>query len=138
MAWAKLDDAMPFDLKVREVSDAAFRLDVSGICWAAAHGSDGHIKPRWLDLLSDVKKPAVAAQELVESGRWHLPGHDCDSKFCRPIKDGWLIHNYLRYNPPAAHVEKVRQKRAEVGAKGGRKSANNRANLRPIGEANAS
>lgn len=136
MTWAKLDDGFPFDLKIRTVSDAAFRLDVSGICWSASHGSDGHIEPGWLGLLSDVKKPAAAAAELVNSGRWHIPGHECPSKWCRAIEDGWLIHNYLRYNPAASYAAIKSQRRSEAGAKGGKASARTRANLRAVGEAN--
>lgn len=137
MTWAKLDDGFPFDLKIRTVSDAAFRLDVSAICWSAAHGSDGHIQPAWLGLLSDVKKPTGAATELVESGRWHLPGHDCKSKWCRPIEDGWLIHNYLRYNPAAQYAAIKSKRRADAGRAGGQASGRSRATLKAVGEANA-
>lgn len=137
MTWAKLDDGFPFDLKIRTVSDVAFRLDVSAICWSAAQGSDGHIEPGWLGLLSDVRKPIAAAAELVASGRWHLPGHDCTSKWCRPIEDGWLIHNYLRYNPAAQYAEIRRNKKVEAGRLGGQASGRSRANLKAVGGANA-
>lgn len=137
MTWAKLDDCFPFDIKIRTVSDAAFRLDVSAICWSAAHGSDGHIEPGWLDLLSDVKKPGPAVTELIKSGRWHVPGHDCQSKWCRPIDNGWLIHNYLRYNPAAAYAAIQKAKKSAAGKKGGEASGKSRANLRAVGEAHA-
>lgn len=137
MAWARFDDKHPLNIKVRKLSDAAFRLDVSAICFTAAHGQDGWIGPDDLPLCSDVKQPAKAATELVERGRWHVPGHDCESKWCRPIKEGWLIHDYLAYNPPAAAVEKKRTARAEAGRAGGKASSKSRATLRAVGEANA-
>jgi hypothetical protein len=45
MPWAKFDDRYPWHRKVRPLSDAAFRLDVSAICWCAENLTDGVILP---------------------------------------------------------------------------------------------
>lgn len=137
MTWAKFDDGYPMDRKVRPLSDAAFRLDVSGICYTARHGFDGHIPADDLGIVSEVRRPDVAVAELVKRGRWHEPDHGCESKHCRPIKDGWLIHDYLAYNPTAEQVREIREARAKAGAAGGRKSSKNRAHLKAVGEADA-
>ncbi len=71
MTWAKLDDHFPFHRKVRPISDAAFRLHVSAICWCCEHLTDGHVEHDEVALCSDVKKPATAVAELVKRGLWH-------------------------------------------------------------------
>jgi hypothetical protein len=111
MTWCKFDDRYPTNRKIRPLSDAAFRLDVSGICWASENTTDGHIPPDDLDTVSDVKRPTIAAAELVRRGRWHAAGHTCTT--CQPIEAGWIIHDYLSYNPTAAKVQHERDAKAE-------------------------
>ena len=40
MPWAKFDDRYPWHRKVRGLSDAAFRMDVSAVCWCAENLTD--------------------------------------------------------------------------------------------------
>jgi hypothetical protein len=118
MSWAKFDDRFPKHRRIRKLSDAAFRLHVSGICYSSEYLLDGHIAPEDLEDCADIRKPELAAAELVKSGRWHLPGHDCDSQWCYPIDDGWLIHNYLEFNPSREKVEAERTREAERKRRG--------------------
>jgi hypothetical protein len=105
MTWARFEDHYPLHRKVRPLSDAAFRLHVSAICWCAAHLTDGHISKGDLRLTSDVRNPAKAASELVTAGLWDV------------AVDGWYVHDYLAYNPPKEKVlarreaDRVRQQR---------------------------
>lgn len=124
MAWAKFDDGYPRHRKVWPLSDAAFRLDTSGICWSGEALTDGRIPADELTAVSPVKQPRKAAAELVRRGRWHEPGHDCPR--CPPISDGWVIHDYLDYNPDADKVLATREARAKAGQRGGRASARQR------------
>lgn len=96
MVWGMFDDRYPANLKVRRLSDRAFRLDVTGILWSCGQLSDGQIFD--LDDLPGVKGARRAVAELVERGRWHEPGHGCTSEHCRPIDEGWLIHDWREFN----------------------------------------
>ena len=101
MPWARFDDRYPSNRKVRPLSDAAFRLDVSAVCWCNENLTDGRIKQDELALVADIRKYAEAAAELVKRGRWIQQD------------DGWLIHDFLRYNPTRAQVLADREKAAE-------------------------
>lgn len=99
--WVRLDDGFADHRKVLDLSDAAFRLHVCAMCWAGRRGTDGLIVRRDLRVLlamlpDDHDGPALAAQ-LVRSGAWE------------PDEQGWRIHNFLRYNPPAAEVAREQE-----------------------------
>ncbi len=97
MPWVRLDDRFPSHRKVRLLSDPAFRLYVSAVCWSAENLTDGVIGTKELRLVSDVRSAPKRAQELVDHGLWDV----IDGV-------GWRIHDYLEYNPSA---EKVRADR---------------------------
>lgn len=106
-----MEDRFPWHRKVRGLTDAAFRLHVSGICWSTEHLTDGKIPTADLPLVSDVKKPAKVVEELEARGVWDV------------LPDGWEIHDYLTYNLTAEQVRAEReaaasrQKRARDRAK---------------------
>lgn len=111
MPWVRFDDRYPSNRKVGRLSDAAFRLDASAICWCSENTTDGRIASDELGLIPHIKRPKPAAAELVRVGRWHGPGHDCPR--CPPIEDGWIIHDFLDYNPSAEKVKNDREAKAE-------------------------
>jgi hypothetical protein len=129
MPWAKFDDRYPWHRKVRPLSDAAFRLDVSSVCWCSENLTDGVIERAHLTLLSDVKRPVKAASELVAQGRWHEGEHDCESCPQGPA-NGYVIHDFLAFNPSRHKVEEEREKRRKAGEMGGRASGQSRANAK--------
>jgi hypothetical protein len=100
MPWVRFDDRFPTHRKVRRLSDAAFRLHVSAIHWCAEHLTDGHVPADELDLVSDVTDPKSAVAEL-------------EPKLWEPLDDGWLIHDYLEYQPPASKVRADRDAKKE-------------------------
>lgn len=129
MTWAKFDDRYPWHRKVRRLSDAAFRMDVSAVCWCAENLTDGVIEEEHLLLVSDVKNPRKAAAELVRAGRWHDENHACES--CPALSPGaHVIHDYLDYNPTREKVERERESRRKAGELGGRASGRSRANAK--------
>ncbi|MEY9864149.1 hypothetical protein ABH935_009803 [Catenulispora sp. GAS73] len=101
MPWAKFDDRMPSNRKVRLLSDAAFRLYVSSVCWCSEQLTDGRIATEELRIVSDVRDPETAAGELVARKLWE------------PVEGGWLVHDFHDYNPTAAAVLDERAKAAE-------------------------
>jgi hypothetical protein len=97
MPWARLDDMLPVHPKVRALSDSAFRLYISAICWSNANQTDGHITAAHLRFVSDVSRPRACADQLVRAGLWEA------------ADDGWHIHDYLEYQPSAEKVKHERE-----------------------------
>jgi hypothetical protein len=101
MPWVKLDDRFPSHRKVALLSDRAFRLHVSAICWCAENLTDGSIGDRELPLVAHIRGIKATAKELQEAGVWDR------------TDDGWMIHDYLDYNPSREQVLLERKKNAE-------------------------
>lgn len=126
MGWGKFDDRYPSNRKIRPLSDAGFRLDVSAILWSSENLTDGFIPRDELHLASDVKQPVKAAAELVKRGRWHLAGEGCDTDTCPAGTpgDGWQIHDYLGFNESKQMVEDRRkadrERKRKPSSSGGR------------------
>ncbi|WP_445396488.1 hypothetical protein ACSMX9_22720 [Streptomyces sp. LE64] len=96
MPWVRIDDRFPSHRKVALLSDRAFRLYVSALCWSAEGLTEGRISARELPLVARVRNPRSAAAELESAGLWD------------PADDGWAIHDYLEYNPSRARVKEER------------------------------
>jgi hypothetical protein len=103
MAWAKLDDQFVEHPRISVLSDKAFRLHVASICHASRKLTDGHISEtdaRVLRALTRTGKRHV--DELLDAGVWNVNGGN-----------GWVIRDYLDYNPPADEVKERRKAEAE-------------------------
>jgi hypothetical protein len=137
MAWARIDDNYPAHPKVVAAGAEGLALDVAGMCYAARFATDGHVPSVMVGALCPpVADPEAVAERLVEVGRWHAPGHDCPD--CMAVADGWVIHDFLGYNPSAADQADRRRKRAEAGRKGGQRSGQVRSNGSSDSQASAS
>lgn len=113
MPWVRFDDQFPIHRKTAGLSDAAFRLHVAAIFWCARNLTDGFVPRSDLDdVCARVRTPERFAAELVVRGAWHLGDEQCPSGKCAaPAKgDGWVIHDYLEYQPSA---KRVRDDRAD-------------------------
>ena len=107
MTWFKLDDRFHSHPKVIAAGNAAVGLWVRLGAWSSDHGTNGAI-PRAVGLSFGGKRELTA---LTTAGLLH------------PADDGWVIHDFLDYNPSAEHVADVRSKRADAGARGGKQKA---------------
>lgn len=102
MTWAKLDDQFPEHPRIVGLSDKAFRLHVAAICHASRKLSDGHVSVTDSRVLRALTRSSSRhVDELVERGVWEQNG------------DGWVIRDYLDYNPPASVVKERRKSEAE-------------------------
>ena len=101
MPWVKLDDRFPSHRKIALLSDRAFRLHVSAMCWCAENLTDGRISDRELALVTRVRGVKATAKQLEDAGLWDR------------TEDGWEIHDYLEYNPSREQVLIERKKNAE-------------------------
>lgn len=146
MTWARFDDGYDDNPKCRAAGRDGRALDQVGIRHCARNLTDGVIADHDLPVLAakaEVRlKPTL--RKLVETGRWHGPGHDCPHD-CPPCPEGHhVVHDYLSFNPTGEKERAKRLARAEAGRKGGQRSrppsnpeANSEAIASPNDEANA-
>lgn len=102
MTWVRLDDQFADHPKVVGLSANAFRLHVTAICYAARQETDGVI-PRGAAFVLAARRYLI---ELTGAGLWE------------DHPSGFLIHDYLEYNPSADEVRSKRNIKAIAGAKG--------------------
>jgi hypothetical protein len=101
MPWVKLDDRFPSHRKVALLSDRAFRLYVSALCWSSENLTEGRITQRELPLVAArLRGVKAAASELEAAQLWDR------------VDDGWQIHDFLEYNPDRARVQADREANA--------------------------
>lgn len=100
MPWVRLDDRFPSHRKVALLSDRAFRLYVSALCWSSENLTEGLIRDRELAVVTRVRGAKTAAKELEEAQLWDR------------IAGGWQIHDFLEYNPDRAKVKAEREANA--------------------------
>jgi hypothetical protein len=98
VSWAKLDDHFYCHRKVLAAGLAATGLFSRSLSYAAAHETNGQIAREVADLLS--YGDAELCTRLVDVGLWEAAG------------DGYLVHDYLRFNPSARQLEKQRRETA--------------------------
>lgn len=102
--FIKLHDGYADHDRVIDLTDAAFRMHVSAMCFCGSNQTDGRIKARVLLRYAGRK----AIDELVAAG------------LLVETADGYEVHDYLDYNRSRAEIEELSAKRAEAGNKGGR------------------
>ena len=112
MSWVKIDDGFPDHPKVVRLDDAAFRLHVSALCYAARAGTDGFIPESMVPRLHHTGPKLV--DQLLAAGLWHRR------------EGGFTVHDFLDYNLSKAEGEALRKKRAAAGQLGGRRSGESR------------
>ncbi len=98
--WVKLDDNLPDNPKVDQLSDGAFRLYVSGLCYAQRHLTDGNIQDNRVARLTP-RFEWDHVNELVESGLWQIKG------------SGYLIHDFVEWNNTREHWVQKRKSDAK-------------------------
>lgn len=96
MPWVRLDDRFPSHRKVALLSDRAFRLYVSALCWSAENLTEGKITDRELPVVARLRGIKAAARELEAARLWDR------------VNDGWEIHDYLIYQRDRDQVKAER------------------------------
>lgn len=98
MSWIKLDDALPSNRKIKDLSDRAFRLYVYGLCYCGRDLTDGIIdKDDERIIRATARASAKHVRELEDAGLWlRVNGHK-------------VVNDYLKYNPTREKVEADRE-----------------------------
>lgn len=103
MPYLNLDDGFAEHAKNEALTDAAFRLHVTGLCYCARELTDGFIVKNKAHRLTEGGQKA--AKELVQAGHWYDRGH------------AYEIHDYLEWNQSKEWWLDRRQKETERKAK---------------------
>ncbi|MEN8675209.1 hypothetical protein [Nocardioides sp.] len=98
--YLNLDDQYADHPKVDALSDGAFRLQTSGLCYAARKLTDGFVEESRVHRLMPVYKPKYLA-ELLDAGVWI------------EVVGGFQIHDYLDWNKSRAWWLEHREKEAK-------------------------
>lgn len=93
MTWIKLEDKAPRHPKVAGLTDKAFRVWVTSMCYASEFLTDGILPPAYL---ITVKK--AVQDELIAARLWDKDG------------DVTSIHDYLGHQTSKASVERKKEK----------------------------
>lgn len=105
MTWAKLDDNFHSHPKIREAfrrDPASIGLHAMAISWTSAYEADGRV-PTWFieGVIADESQRHSALDALVSEGLWKRNG------------EGFVIHDYLDFNPSRAELRAKRDKDAD-------------------------
>lgn len=97
MTWLKNDDSFPSHRKIRRLPDGAYRLHHTAMCYAAHDETDGLIQADDIEEMQHGKRLRKHIPVLVDAGLWE------------PVDGGWVIHDFLDYNPSHEQLETKRE-----------------------------
>ena len=103
--WAKVDDTLHSHPKAMQAGLPALGLHLLAMSYSAGYLTDGFVPDGWVE--REQGRTKGLPDRLVEAGMWHR------------IEGGYIIHDWLDYNPSKAEVNARREARAEAGRKGG-------------------
>ena len=109
--------ACPITPKVMPLTDAGFRLLVTGWCWCSRYLTDGVMPMEVWSRFGNKR----GRDELVRTAHVHLASDGQSVSF----------HDYLDHQRSRAQVEDLRKKRAEAGRKGGKAGSKTEASALP-------
>jgi len=96
MTWIKIDDSFPNHPKVIGLSDKAFRIHISGLCYCGTYLTDGYVPMTAVSKWADEDMSVVV--ELVNAGLWRDAVQE----------NGFRIHDYLAHQTSKQQVEDKR------------------------------
>lgn len=100
MGWVRLDDNFADHPKVIALSDSAFRLFITGLCYSNRQLTDGFIPFRMVMAWAG-DNPAKPSDELEEQNLWER------------VETGFRIRSYDEYQPTRSQVEEKRERSKE-------------------------
>jgi hypothetical protein len=121
MTWSKLDDGFLSNPKILALGIPARWVYVSSIVYANAHLTDGFVPDAAFPSLAlGADDPDGILSELTRI----LPR--TEHSLWEPVEGGWMIHDFLDYNPSRKAVEAKREAVTEERSKAGRIGAQRR------------
>lgn len=107
MSWVKLDDQFTDHPKISEAGPLGGWLYVCGLTYCARYLTDGFIPASRVKLMADIPNIQQVASKLVDLGLWEV------------ADGGYLVHDYLEYNPSSDEARATKEARKRAGRRGG-------------------
>lgn len=104
MSYAGIDCSFPWHPKIVGLTDNEYRMHTTAIIYANEHRTDGVVTRSAARSFPGYKARTI--RTLSDKGLW-LP-HD----------DGWILHNYLKWNRSAEEIEQISEAKSRAGKKG--------------------
>jgi len=111
MPWAKVDDQLHSHPKALAAGLEAMGLHLLAMSYVAAYKLEGRVPLEFVRRFDDEGGEAIA-DLLVGVGLWEKNGR------------GWVIHDWLKYNPSNAQAKRLAKERQASGKRGGEARAN--------------
>jgi hypothetical protein len=114
MPWVRIDDDFPQHPKVVQVGPIGMALQIAALCYSNHYLTDGFIPQQVVEHLligcsTDVTADTV--EKLVQVGMWEVGNK------------GYMIHDFLEYQPSKAQILSDREQKQAAGRAGGVASA---------------
>lgn len=106
MAWVRLDDGFADHPKILAAGPFALVAQVRALCYCARHLTDGHL-PKSAVKTIFAGLSTLTARQMCLAQLWHKNG------------SGFIIHDYLKYNPSRVDTLQLREKKVLAGHLGG-------------------
>ena len=106
MTWVRIDDGFATHPKVVEAGPMAMALDIAAMCYCATHLTDGFIPITAVKTLGNFPHGQGLEKivtSLISTGLWEVT----------PEKNGYLVHDYLEYNPSKLQIKNEREANAK-------------------------
>jgi hypothetical protein len=97
MTWVKIDDSFPNHPKIVGLTDKAFRIHISGLCYCGTYLTDGFVPMTIAARFANEDMQHIV--ELTKAGLWREAPQD----------NGFYIHDYLAHQTSKTQVEEKRQ-----------------------------
>ena len=101
MTWVKIDDGFPDHPKVFGLSDLAFRVHISALCYSGKYLTDGFLPMALVSRFANGKMKVIS--ELTDAGLWDTEVEN----------NGFRIHDYLVHQSSKEQVESEKRANRE-------------------------
>lgn len=108
--WVKFNDRAPNDPEIDALSDGAFRLWFTAICYCQGELTDGFVAASRMRRLT----PNYKASHLAELTK---PSINPEGPIVQRVGDGYVIRNFTKWNKTAEYWADQARKAAERKAK---------------------
>lgn len=125
MAWVRIDENFAQHPKVLKAGPLGMAMHVAALCYCNRHLTDGFVPKQIACMLLDLTGIGMRmwSSETMGGGHdaeWQMIVDDLvEAGLWRPIEGGWMIHDYLVYQPSREQVQRLKEVRSEVGRRGG-------------------
>jgi hypothetical protein len=147
--WLKLDNGIATHPKILAAGPLALAIQIRALCYASQNQTDGFIPTNAIPLLlTGLEQYDIETSAILGSQDQPIAGLGCSaadldwpsimvqSNLWEVIKDGYVIHDYLKWNISKKQSQTILKKLSSAGKKGmkSRWKANNHTDNPPYNE----